>query len=106
MQQIIKLLRIVTTIVLNTKINEVENKITDTSSVVTKTVLRTKISEVENKIPGHAKYINTPEFNKLIAEHFAASLKQADSVNKSYFDNKLTTFNKRITSNKTKNLKV
>ena len=72
---------------------------------MTNTVLRTKISKVENKIPDHAKYINTPEFNKLTAEHFAASLKQADLVNISYFDNKLTSF-KLITSNKTKNLKV
>ena len=40
-----------TTIVLNTKINEVENKIPNTSNLVTTTVLNTKISEVDNKIP-------------------------------------------------------
>ena len=39
-----------TTTALNRKINEVENKILDTSSLVTKTVPNTKISEVENKI--------------------------------------------------------
>ena len=36
--------------VLNTKINEIENKILDTSILVTTTVLNTKIEDVENKI--------------------------------------------------------
>ena len=49
---------------------------------MTTTVLNTKIWEVENKIPDHAKYITTPEFNKLIAEKFTARLKQADLVRK------------------------
>ena len=39
------------TIVLNTKISEVENKIPDTSSLV---VLNTKVSAVENKIPNNS----------------------------------------------------
>ena len=39
-----------TTTVLNTKINEVENKIASTSNLVITTVLNTKYSEVENKI--------------------------------------------------------
>ena len=38
-----------TTAVLNTKVSEVENKISSTSGLVTTTVLKTKISEVENK---------------------------------------------------------
>ena len=63
-----------TTIVLNTRISEVESKIPNTSSLVTTTVLNTKISEVENKIPDHAKYITTQEFNKLTAESFEARL--------------------------------
>ena len=46
-----------TTTVLNTKISEAENNITDTSSLVTTTVLNTKISEVENKTPNHDAYI-------------------------------------------------
>ena len=70
------------------------------------TVLRTKISEVENKIPDHAKYISTPEFNKSTAANFTATLKQADLVGKANFDNKLTSFNTKITSNKTKYLEV
>ena len=78
----------------NTKISEVENKIPNTSNLVTTTVLNTKISEVENKIHDNFKYITTQEFNKLTAENFAARLKQAN------FDNKLASFNRRITSNK------
>ena len=90
------------TTVLNTKISEVENKISNTSNLVTTTLFDTKISEVENKILDNSKYITTQEFNKLTAENFEARLKQADLVNKTDFDNKLTSFNKRITSNKTK----
>ena len=70
------------------------------------TVLNTKISEVENKIPDHAKYITTPVFNKLTAENFAARLKQVNLVTKSDFDNKLSSFNKGVTSSKTKHLEV
>ena len=91
-----------TTTVLKTKISEVQNKIPDTSSLVTTTVLNTKISEVENKIVDHSKYITTQEFNKLTAEKFALRLKQANLVNKTDFDNKIISFNRKITSNKTK----
>ena len=58
------------------------------------------------RIPDNSKYVTTQEFNKLAAEYFAARLKQADLVNKTDFDNKLTSFNKLITSNKTKLLEV
>ena len=97
---------LVTTTVLNTKICEVENKIPDTSSLVTTIILNTKISEVEIKIPDSSKYITTQEFNKLTAENMAARLKQVDLANKTDFDNKLTSFNRWITSNKTKHLEV
>ena len=73
---------------------------------MTTNVLNTKINEVENKIPNHDKYITTPEFNKLAAESFAARLKQVYLVTKTDFDNELTSFNKQITSNKTKHLNV
>ena len=96
---------LVTRTVLNTKTSEVEDKILNTSSLVTKTVLNTKISEVENKISDHAEYI-TPEFNKLAGEKFTERLKEANLVNKTDFDNKLISFNRKITSNKTKNLEV
>ena len=46
------------------------------------------------KIPDHAKYITTPEFNKLTAENFTARLKQVNLVNKTDFDNKVKSFNK------------
>ena len=73
---------------------------------MTLSVLNTKISKVENKIPENSKYINTQEFNKLMAEIFAARLTKADLVSKTDFDNKLTSFNKIITSGKTKHLEV
>ena len=97
---------LVTATILNTKISEVENKIPNTSSLVTKIVLNRKISEVQNKIPNHDKYITSPEFNKLLAENFTARLKQANLVTKIDFDKKLTSFNGKITSNKTKSLEV
>ena len=59
-----------------------------------------------NKIPDNSKYITTQEFHKLTAENFAERLKQAESVNKTDFDNKPASFDKRITSNKTKHLEV
>ena len=94
------------TTVWNTKISEAENKIPNTSNLVTTTVLNTKISVVESKNSDNSKYITTQEFNKLTAEITEARLKQADLVNKTDFDNKLTSFNRRITTNKTKHLEV
>ena len=88
--------------VLNTNISEVETKIPNTSNLVTTTVSKTEISEVENKIPDHT----TTEFNKLTTENFAARLTQVNLVTKTDFDNKLTSFNRKITSNKTKHLEV
>ena len=76
-------------------------KIPDTNGLVTTTILNTKISQVENKIPDHAKYITTQEFNKLTEQNFAARLMKPDLVSKIDFDNKLTSFTKRIISNKT-----
>ena len=90
-------------IILNTKNSEVDNKIPDTSNLVTTTVLKTKISEVENKIPNHDKYITTP---KLTAELFAAKSNQANLVTKTDFDNKLISYDRQITSNKTKYLEI
>ena len=98
---------LVTTTVLHPKISEVENKIPNTSSLGSTTVLNTKISEVENKIPDNSEYITTQEFNKLTAVNFATRLKQVDLVKKETgFDNKLTTFNKRISLKKAKYLEV
>ena len=90
---------------MNTKISEVENKLSAASSLITITVLNAN-GKIENKIPDHARYITTQEFNKLTAENFAAILKQANLVSKTDFDNKLIGFNRKITSNKIKHLEV
>ena len=90
-----------TTSVLNTKFSAVQKKIPNTRSLVTTTVPNTKIGEVENKILDHAKYISTQEFHKLTAENFSAKPKQANLVRKIYFDKKLISFNRKISSNKT-----
>ena len=44
----------------------------------------------------------TQEFNKLNAEKFGGRLNQANLVSNTDFDNKLTSFNRKITSKKTK----
>ena len=94
----------------NTKIAELENKIPSFSGLVTTSAL----TAVENKLPdvsilvkktdydtniakildhNHEKYINTPEFNKHTAQHFAARLNQ-----------KLKGLNPKINSNTKKHL--
>ena len=65
----------------------------------------TKINEVENKISYHDKQITTPKFNKLIAERFVARLKQANLVTETDSDNKLTILNRPITANERKNFR-
>ena len=81
----------------------VENKIPSVSNLVKKTDYDTKITEIEKKITDHKhdKYITTPEFNKLAAENFAARLFQADLITKTDFDSNLSSLNRKITSNKT-----
>ena len=63
---------------------------------MTTTALNTKISELENKIPNHDKYITAPEFNKLTAQNFTATLKQANLVTKTDFDKKLISSNEKL----------
>ena len=60
----------------------------------TKTDFNTKIGEIEKKISDydHDKYITTPEFNKLTAESFASRLAQANLATKS----DITNFVKKI----------
>ena len=50
----------------------------------------TKVSEIENKITdhNHDKYITTPEINKLTTENFKERLKQAYLVTKRITSNK------------------
>ena len=53
----------------NSALTVVENKITDVSSLVKKADCHTKICEIKNKVNdhNHDKYITTPEFNTLAA---------------------------------------
>ena len=67
---------------------ETIKKIRDTSGLVISIVLNTKISEVENKKPDHVKFITSQEFNKLTTEKFAERLSQVNLVRKTGFDNK------------------
>ena len=72
-------------------------KTSDTTGLVTTTVLNTKINEVENKFFDHAKYITNQKFNNLATKNFPARSKQAKLVSKTDFDNKLISFNRKIT---------
>ena len=85
-----------------------ENKLPNVSNLVTKTDYNTKVSEIEKKVSdrNHDKHMTTPEFNKLTTENFRARLAQADLVSKIDFDTKLQDISKRITSYKTKHLLV
>ena len=73
-----------------------------------KTDYNTKITEIENKLNNHNhdKYIDTSDFNKLAADVFNMRLAQANLITKTDFDAKLSSLNKKITSNKTKHLLV
>ena len=59
-----------------TSLTAVENKIPSVSNLVRKTEYDTKVNEIEKKITdrSHEEYITAPEFNKLTAENFAARL--------------------------------
>ena len=87
------------------------------TNLVEKSNYNTKINEIEKKITdhNHDKYITTPEFNKLASEKYSARLKEVnlasksdivDLLKKTDFNNKLLGFNKRINSNKTKHVVV
>ena len=54
----------------------------------------------------HDKYITTPEFNTLAADVFNARLAQANLITKTDFDAKLSSLNRKITSNKSKTLLI
>ena len=76
--------------------------------VVFKTDYDTKITDVENKLNNHNhdKYITTPNFNKLAADVFNATLAQANWITQTDFDAKLSNLNRKITENKTDHLLV
>ena len=79
----------------------VENKIPNISSVVEKTEYDTKITEIEKKLTdhNHDKYITTPEFNNLASDVFNARLAQANLMVKTDFDAKMSSLNRKITTN-------
>ena len=54
----------------------------------------------------HDKYITTPGFNTLAGDVFNPRLAQANLVTKTDFDAKLSSLNRKITSNKSKYLFV
>ena len=96
-----------------TALTAVESEIPNVSNLIKKTDYNTKINEIEKKITDHDydKYITIPEFNNLTAKNFAARLAQANTatksdianfVDKTDFDNKLKNLNTKINSNKTK----
>ena len=68
----------------------------------------TKINELEKKLTDHKhdKYITTPEFNNLTAGNFAARLAQANLITKTEFHVKLSNLNRKMTLDKTKHLLV
>ena len=63
-----------------TSLTVVENKIPGVSSLVKKTDYNSKITEIENKLTDHNqdKYIITLEFNTLAADVFNARLAQVN----------------------------
>ena len=71
-----------------------------------KTDYNTKIIEIEKKLTdhNHDKYITTPEFNTLAAIVSNARLAKANLITKTDFDAKLSSLNIKITSNKSKHL--
>ena len=89
----------------------VEDKIPNVSNLVKKTEYNTKISDIENKITtdhDHDKYITTQEFNKLTSENFTARLKQANLASKSDIFNfvKKTDLNKSELNKLSEKIKV
>ena len=90
----------ITNLATTTALTAVENKIPNVSNLVKKTDYNTKINEIEKKITDHDcdKYITTPEVNKLRAESFAARLQQAKLASKSDIANfvKKTDFDDKL----------
>ena len=73
-----------------------------------KQTMTQKLSGLEKKLTdhNHDKYITIPEFNTLAASVFNARLAQANLITKTDFDAKLSSLNRKITSNKSKHLLV
>ena len=91
-----------------TALTAVENKIPSVSNLVKKTDYNTKITEIEKKLTdhNHGKYITTPEFDTLAASGFNARLAQVNSITKTDFDAKPSSLNGNITANEAKHLRI
>ena len=78
----------VSSLATKTALTAVENKIPSVSNLVKKTDYNTKITEIEKKLTdhNHDKYITTPEFNTLAVDGFNASLAQANIVTETDFE--------------------
>ena len=65
-----------------------------------------KSVSLKKKLTDHNydKYITTPEFNTSAADVLNARLAQANLITKTDFNAKLSSLNRKITSNKSKNL--
>ena len=76
------------------------------SSLVNKTDYNTKITEIEKKLTDHNydKYITTSEFNNLADDVFNARLARANLITKTDFDAKMSILNRKVTKNKLKHL--
>ena len=85
-----------------TALAAVEDKIPNVINLVKKTYYDTKINEIENEITNHShdKYITIPEFHKLTAENFTARLAKAKLITNIDFDDKLENINKKVNSQK------
>ena len=73
-----------------TALTAAKNKIPNISNLVEKADYNTKINEIEKKITADHdddKYITTQEFSKLISKTFTARLTQANLASKNYIDN-------------------
>ena len=57
----------------------------------------TKVNQIEKKITDHShdKYITTPQFNKLTIENFAARLAQVNLVTKTDYDDKMINLHRK-----------
>ena len=87
----------------------VEDEIPDARNLVKKKKkINTKICEIEKKVTDqdYGEYITISEFNKLTTENFKAKLARANLVTKTGFDTKLTSLNKKINTNRLKHLLV
>ena len=92
----------------NSALTAVENKMPNVINLVKKADYDLKILDIDKKVTDHDhdKYITTSEFNNLTTENFAARLTKANLVTKTNFDNKLISLERKINSNKTKNVLV